>query len=148
MISDKIIRQNITIHAPASKVWAALTTPELMKLWLSDTQVDVASDWKTGSEIVFYGVMEGIEYADQGKILQFEPGKVFQYSYLSNFSKLPDEPANYAVLEFTLTESGDQTELEITCSNCVTEEIFAHMNLYWRVTPGILKEVIEHLSIS
>lgn len=143
MISQKTIHQTFSIDAPAAKVWDALTNPELLKQWLSDAEVRVVSDWKTGSDIFFYGTMHGKPYVDKGTILRFEPEMVFQYAYLSCFSKLPDVLENHAVLTFRLTSDGQCTDLDVTVGNCVTEAIFAHLNFYWSITPVILKRFIE-----
>ncbi len=45
------------IKAPAVKVWAALTRPELVKDWLFGTEV--LTDWKAGSSIVYRGGVAG-----------------------------------------------------------------------------------------
>jgi uncharacterized protein YndB with AHSA1/START domain len=143
MISQKTIRQTFSIDAPTAKVWDALTNPAQLKQWLSDAEVRVVSEWRTGSDILFYGTMHGKPYMDKGTILRFEPDSVFQYAYLSCFSKLPDTLENHAVLTFRLTPEGNGTNLDVTVGNCVTEAIFAHLNFYWTVTPVILKRFIE-----
>jgi uncharacterized protein YndB with AHSA1/START domain len=62
-----------TINAPASKVWDAMTKPELIKKYLFDT--DVISDWKVGSPILYRGEWQGKHFEDKGKILELEPEK-------------------------------------------------------------------------
>lgn len=62
-----------TIHAPALKVWEAITKPELIKQYLFDT--DVINDWQVGRPITYKGEWQGKPFEDKGKILQMEPGK-------------------------------------------------------------------------
>ena len=52
----------ITINASTSKVWDALTKPELIKQYLFGTEV--ATDWQVGSPIRYRGVWEGKTYED------------------------------------------------------------------------------------
>jgi len=58
-----------TIHAPTSKVWDAITKPDLIKQYLFGT--DVISDWKVGSPIIYKGEWEGKAFEDKGKILMY-----------------------------------------------------------------------------
>jgi uncharacterized protein YndB with AHSA1/START domain len=145
MSISEIIHESISIEAPAAKVWDALTHPELIPQWISDLEVQVLSDWETGSSITFHGVHDGHPYTDHGTILQFEPYSLFEYNYLSSFSKLTDEPGNYAVISFQLREDRGHTILDITVTNCVTDAIFQHLRFYWSITPSILKRFAEAL---
>jgi uncharacterized protein YndB with AHSA1/START domain len=58
-------RTSITIHAPVSGVWEALTEPELIKQYLFGTEA--VSDWKVGSSIAYKRVWEGKSYEDKRK---------------------------------------------------------------------------------
>ena len=88
MSANLIAKASTSISAPASRVWEALTNPELIKKYLFGTQA--VSDWKEGSSLEFKGEWEGKKYLDKGIILKSEPEKLFQYTYLSSFSNLPD----------------------------------------------------------
>src|SRR5258708_8627174 len=90
----------ITINVPASKVWEALTKPELIKQYLFGT--DVISDWKIGSSITYKGVWQGKSYKDKGKILQVIPGQLLQSTYWSSMSGTEDKPENYATVTYKL----------------------------------------------
>jgi uncharacterized protein YndB with AHSA1/START domain len=103
MYPEKIITKSISINAVVSKVWEVLTNPEIMKDWMFDSEIEVISDWKIGSPILFRGKFHGKKFEDKGKILAFEPEKVFSYSYLSWISRLPDSPENYTIIEFQLS---------------------------------------------
>ncbi len=136
-----ILRKTISIKAPASKVWEALTTPEWIKKYLFGTQT--ISDWKVGSPIIFTGTWEGKEYQDKGTILKFEKEKVFQYNYWSSFSSLPDLPENYAVLTFELSPHGNTTELLLTQDNIANETALEHSSKNWDGVLGGMKELLE-----
>ena len=136
-----ILRKTISIKAPASKVWEALTTPEWIKQYLFGTET--ISDWKVGSPIIFKGSWEGKEYRDKGTILKFEKGKVFQYNCWSSFSSLPDTPENYAVLTFELSPHGSSTELLLTQDNIADETALEHSNKNWDGVLGTMKKLLE-----
>ncbi len=107
--SNKVISKTITINAPASQVWKTITDPALIRKWLFDTPVDVISDWKEGSSMIFKGTLYNKPYEDKGNILKYEPETLFRYNYWSKLSSLPDEPENYSVIEFRLDPNGNQT---------------------------------------
>ena len=48
-----IAKATITINAPGSKVWEALTNPDLIKQYLFGTKV--ITDWQVGSPIIYEG---------------------------------------------------------------------------------------------
>ena len=140
---DRTINKAVEINAPVSKVWDALTNPELIKLWLWEDSLIVTSDWKVGSPIIFSGKYNGVSYEDKGTILKFEKEKVFQYNYWGKLSSLADMPENYTVIEFTLIPQGNKTILTLVQSNFVTEVSYAHWNFYWVVTLDVLRKLLE-----
>ncbi len=144
MTSEKSITKTIPIHAPVAKVWETLTNPEIIKKWLTENGTTiVSSDWHIGSPIIFRGTWHKVKYEDKGVILQFETDKVLAYSYWSKFSRLPDSPENYSVIEFRLTPEKDQTTLTLTHSNLLAEGMPGHSNFYWNITLNKIRELIE-----
>jgi uncharacterized protein YndB with AHSA1/START domain len=141
MATDKILKKTISINAPTSKVWNALTNPELIKEWLFGTKV--ISDWRVGTPILFTGNWQGTDYSDKGTILKFDVEKVFQYSYWSGFSGLPDSPENYSVITFELTPGGKATILKLTQSNFLTEASYEHTDKNWDAPLELMKKIIE-----
>ena len=137
------VNKTITINAPVSQIWHTLTTPELMKDWLFDTPIYVASDWRAGSPITFSGHWYKKPYQDKGTILEIEPEKTLRYKYLSHLSKLADSPENYTEVQFTLQPSGEQTILNLTHSNFILSTMYSHSNFYWLLTLDRLKKLIE-----
>ena len=111
-LDGKIVNKTVNINAPTSKVWDALTNPELMKKWMSETEIHIITDWKVGNPIIIRGNLHGINFENNGKVLRFEPEKILQYSHLSSLSRLPDKPENHSVLDFRLAPVEDQTALD------------------------------------
>lgn len=132
------------IQAPSSAVWDALTVPGLMKQWMGDPEmrIEITTNWKVGTPIVIKG-FHHIQFENKGTVLQFEPGKVLQYNYLSSLSRLEDKPENYSVITFQLTPQHNQTSLTVTMTNSPTETIFKHVEFYWRGTLEKIRQFIE-----
>jgi hypothetical protein len=59
-------------------VWAALTTPELVKQWFFG--VETESEWTPGSPIVSRSEWQGESRVDKGVILAFEPPHLFVHA--------------------------------------------------------------------
>jgi uncharacterized protein YndB with AHSA1/START domain len=135
--------KTIHINAPISRVWATLTTPVLMKKWMSETQIDIITDWVVGRPFLIRGQLHGIKFENKGTVLEFQREKILQYSHLSSLSRLPDKPENYSMLDFSLTPTGHQTSLALTLRNFPTESIYKHLAFYWNVTLEILKRMVE-----
>ena len=111
-MSTHTTTSKVTINAPASKVWAALTTPELVKQWQYGS--DVITDWKVGSPIKFHSEWEGQVYEQWGKILEVEPNKTLKYTLFAPRPDLEDKPENYFTMAYSLQEADGQTALTIT----------------------------------
>ena len=65
-----IAKVSTTINAPITKVWDALTNPEIIRQFMFGTEV--VSEWSKGSPIVWKGTWEGKPYEDKGVILAIE----------------------------------------------------------------------------
>lgn len=143
MANDNIFNKTVHINVSASKVWEALTIPDLMKKWMSETDITILTDWKVGSPILIRGNLSGVNFENRGIVLQFELENTLRYSHLSSLSKLPDRPESYSIIEFKLSPTEEQTALHVTVSNFPTEIIYKHLAFYWNVTPGILKRILE-----
>ena len=137
------INKTVTINAPVSKLWDALTNPELIKRWMLDTEINVTTDWQIGGPIIFRGSLQWINFENKGTILQFEPEKAFQYNYWSTLSGLPDVPSNYTVVGFVVSPAENETTLTLTLSNFPNQVIYKHLDFYWTVTLDVLKRLCE-----
>lgn len=148
MINERIDK-TIQINAPAAAVWRHLVTPELMKVWMLDTdmEIDIITDWKPGSPILMNGIMHGMKFKNTGMILQCEPEKILQYTHRSSLSRLPDVPGSYCMFTFQLTPVADGTTLHLVITNFPTETILRHLDFYWRSALAVMKAAIEKTSI-
>ena len=135
------ITSAVEIHAPIERVWAAITTPSTIKQWFLG--VDTESDWTVGSPIVHRGEYQGKPYVDKGTIRRFEPLHVLEHDHWSEGSGLADEPDNYQVVTWTLSEQGDGTELELTERNLPSDEAAKVSEQTWSMVLGNLKQLLE-----
>jgi uncharacterized protein YndB with AHSA1/START domain len=132
---------SVIIHAPIAKVWAALTTPDLIKQWLFG--VDTETDWKPGSPLVHKGMWQGKPYEDKGTILKIEPPHLLAHNHWSALSGLPDRPEHYQQVTYALAERGGDTELTIHEVNIPGEEARALSEKSWKMALQSLKELLE-----
>jgi uncharacterized protein YndB with AHSA1/START domain len=141
MSPDLRTEQSIAIDAAITRVWEAITTPELIKQWFFG--VDTETDWKKGSPIVHRGEYEGRPYEDRGEILEIEPPRLLAHSHWSPVSGLPDAPENYEQVRWELSERGGGTKLTVKESNLASEEAKATSEQNWRLVLETLKKLLE-----
>ena len=112
MSQPLVVTNTITIHAPASKVWDALTNPEQTKKYMFGCEA--LSDWKPGSPLIWKGTFNGVEMiAVKGNVVSIDPPKSLVYTVIDpNNPKIPDLPENYLTITCKLTEQDGQTILE------------------------------------
>lgn len=135
---------SISIHATATEVWSALTTPEIIKQYFFGT--NTISEWKEGRPIVFKGEWEGKTYEDKGTILIIEPNKLLRYNYWSSMSGIEDKPENYQEITYELFEEEGDTMLQVTQKNIPDEKMKEHSLQNWRTVLNNLKTVVEKKS--
>src|ERR1700739_2758131 len=142
MRKDLQVSQSIEINAAATKVWHALTTPEIIKEYLFGTET--VTDWKVGNEIIFQGEYEGHKYKDKGIILENVLNKKLTYSYWSGFSGLEEKPENFSSVSYTLKEkSPSVTEFTWTQKGYANETSYQHSLSGMKDFLKKIKEVIE-----
>lgn len=141
MKGQLIAEASIGINANKSKVWEAITTPQLIKKYLMGT--NVTSDWKEGSAITYTGEYNGKTYHDKGVIKKTEPEKLFQSTYWSSMGGKEDKPENYNLVTYKLTEDGDKTTVTLTQDNVQSEKDKEHVTQNWNMVLKKLKEVVE-----
>lgn len=141
-MTDKYVsKASVTIDAPASKVWDALTNPALIEKYLFGTHV--TSDWKVGSPITYQGVWEGKTYEDKGRILQIEPEKLLVSTFWSALSGQPDVPENYKTVRYELSPMGNSTKLTLIQDNNASQEEADHSTQNWQMVLDGLKKLLE-----
>jgi uncharacterized protein YndB with AHSA1/START domain len=141
MDNNLIAKVSINISTPNQKVWDALVDPAAIKQYFFGTTV--VSDWHIGSLIIWKGEWQGKAYEDKGAILQFDPGKIIQYSHFSPLSGLPDQPENYHTVTVELFPSGDQTLVSLSQDHNATEEERSHSEQNWGMMLAALKKYLE-----
>jgi uncharacterized protein YndB with AHSA1/START domain len=111
----KIFQKSVEIHAPASRVWQALTIPASMNQWMMpDMDLEIRTDWEVGGPLVMRGTMNGKDFGNKGTVLKYEPEKHLQYSHLSSISRLPNRPESYSMIGFELQPERERTILTLT----------------------------------
>jgi uncharacterized protein YndB with AHSA1/START domain len=142
MAGKFVAKTSISINAPSSKVWDALTKPELIKQYMFDT--NVTTDWKVGSPITYEGVWEGKAYKDKGKILKVEPGKRLVSTFWSALSGEPALPENYKTVDYELSAEWNNTKLTLLQDNNATQEEADHSKQNWEMVLQGLKKLVEN----
>ncbi len=136
-----IAKAAITINAPATKVWEALVTPQLIKRYLFGTEV--ITDWQAGSPITYKGIWEGKAYEDKGKVLQIEPSKLLVSTFWSSMAGLADIPENYKTVRYDLLVEGKGTRLTITQDNNDNQDEANNSEQNWKAVLAEMKKLIE-----
>jgi len=134
-------KASMLVNSPLTKVWDAITKPELIKQYLFNT--DVISDWKVGSPIVYRGEWEGKPFEDKGKILKIEPEKQLVSTHWSPLSGVPDSPENYHTVTYDLAPKEDKTEITITQDNNANEQEKVHSEENWKMVLVEMKKLLE-----
>ncbi len=142
MNNDLQVSESIELNAEPSKVWEALTKPEIIKEYLFGTET--ITDWKVGSPIVFKGEYEDKKYQDKGVVRENEQNKILSYSYWSGFSGLEDKPENYSLVTYTLESSDDKkTKFTWTQKGYANEDSYKHSQSGMKDFLQKIKEIVE-----
>ena len=130
-----------TIHASASRVWDALTQPQLIKQYFFGT--NVVTDWKVGSPIYYKGEWQGRSYEDKGTVVTVEPNKRLVSTHWSPLAGVPDTPENYHTVTYLLSEHDGSTDVTIMQDNNASEEEKQHSEQNWKMVLAGLKKLLE-----
>ncbi len=141
MTENLIAQASITIHAPAAKIWDALTQPELIKQYFFGS--DVVTDWKVGSPIFYRGEWQGRSYEDKGTVLEFVPNKRLVSTHWSPLSGMPDTPENYHTVTYLLQEHDGSTDVTIEQDHNASEDEKQHSQQNWQMVLAGLKKLVE-----
>ncbi len=131
----------ITINAAASKVWEALTKPELIKAYLFGTEV--TTDWDVGSPITYKGVREGKPFEVKGQVLQIIREKLLVSAFWSSLSGLSNTAAGYKIVRYELAAKGSGTRLTITQGTNDSQEEARHSEQGWKMMFMEIKKLVE-----
>lgn len=141
MNKNLIASSSIDIAADKNHVWDFLIDPEKIKIYFFGTET--ICDWKPGATLVFQGEYQGTVYKDNGVIIQFVPGEILQFSYLSSFSGLNDEPDNYSLVTYELNDIETATRLKVTQAGFVSEQARDHSSAAWQNVLNRIKDLAE-----
>ena len=136
-----ISKASTIINTSTSKVWDALTKPELIKQYMFGTEV--ITDWQVGSPITYKGIWGGKAYEDKGKVLQIEIEKLLVSTFWSSLAGLPDIPENYKTVRYELVPEDNGTRLTITQDNNDSQEEAAHSKQNWKMVLDGIKKLLE-----
>ena len=134
-------QSSVTINAPASRVWEALTNPQLIKQYLFGAEV--ITDWKEGSPIIYKGIYEGKAYEDKGRVLKAEPENLLLITHWSPLSGSTDSPENYHKVNYELTAEDGSTQLTITQDNNASREEQEQNSNFWKMVLDSMKKLLE-----
>ncbi len=111
---ELLVKNIITINAPAKKVWDVLTNPEQTKKYMFGCET--VSDWKPGSTLEWKGTYEGKEMVFvKGKIADIQPENLLAYTTFDpNNTAMEDKPENYLTVTYDLKEENGVTVLKVT----------------------------------
>jgi uncharacterized protein YndB with AHSA1/START domain len=132
---------SITINASATRVWEALTDPDMIKQYLFGTEV--STDWRVGHPITYTGDWEGKAYEDKGEVVEKVVGKLLVTTYWSSLSGLPDIPEYYKTVRYELFPEGSGTKLTITQDNNDSREDADHSQENWKMVLEGIKKLLE-----
>ena len=141
MTTNLIARANITIHAPASRVWEALTDPQLIKQYFFGS--NIVTDWKVGSPIYYRGEWQGQAYEDKGTVLDFQPNERLVTTHWSPLAGVPDIPENYHTVTYLLREHDSSTDVTIEQDHNASEDERQHSEQNWNMVLAGLKKLLE-----
>ena len=136
-----LAQAEVYINASPSKVWEALTKPDLIKQYLFGTTV--TSDWKVGSPIIYQGQWEGKTYQDKGTVIQIEPSRLLVSTFWSSLAGLPDIPENYKTVRYELSPEGAGTRLSLIQDNNASAEEANHSGENWKMVLSGIKKLLE-----
>ena len=144
MSNELTVKKEIILNANTSEVWDALTNPEKTKVYMFNCIV--ITDWKVGSPITWKGADDEKEYV-KGNIIQFEKGKLLEYTTFDPNSEVKDDPNSHVSVTLQLVPEGNRTLLKITqgdfskVSN--VQKRYDDTILGWEYALGGLKNLID-----
>jgi uncharacterized protein YndB with AHSA1/START domain len=120
MVGELVVKKSIVINAPPTKVWEALTNPSYTKKYMF--ALDVESDWRPGSRIIWSGDAGGIRTYRKGKVLKTEPGRLLKFTDFNPSTGAEDIDENHAHRTYQLKAVGGTTVLSVTTDHLDGDE--------------------------
>jgi uncharacterized protein YndB with AHSA1/START domain len=134
---SKRIQHKLFFPNKAEAVWEYLTNPELMELWLmkNDFQPIVGHEFQFRTNPLPQFNFDGIVYC---KVLEIIPDEKLVYSWKGGPN--PDEITMDSIVQWTLTEKNNGTELELQHYGT---PIFETLPIFTAMKAGWLKNTLK-----
>ncbi len=108
-----ILRDSISINAPASVVWDILVNPQETKKYMFGCSA--MSDWKIDSPLLWTANIDGADRVFvKGNIVELEQHRFLAYTTIDPHSRIEDIPENYLTVTYELSVENEHTILIIT----------------------------------
>jgi len=140
-MSEKlIVEKSVKLNADISKVWEALTHPEITKKYFFNCEV--ISDWQVGSPIIFKFISDGKEIVPvKGVITAIEPNRLLEHTCFS--PEFENVPSKHTTVTYKLSSENDITNLSVTQGEFADEDTYNHTQASWDTVLEGLKTVLE-----
>jgi uncharacterized protein YndB with AHSA1/START domain len=102
---------SISTKASPEQVFAALTKPELVKLWQYGKVL--ATDWQEGGDIRFTAEYEGKTLEQWGTVLEVRTNELVKYNLFTPRPNLADTAENRCITTYMVTSDNGVTNIEI-----------------------------------
>jgi uncharacterized protein YndB with AHSA1/START domain len=140
--AGETIIQEITIKAPAKRIFEALANPEQRKEWWGAEgrfqTTHVESDLRVGGKWKMGGTTFGRTFTIRGEYRAIEPPHVLEFTWLPDWQPNPTE----TLVRFDLTEKDGRTTVRLTHSGLTREGLQAHKG--WPQILAWLRAYVEH----
>jgi uncharacterized protein YndB with AHSA1/START domain len=120
-MTEPLVKE-VTLDAPAKRVWEALTDKEQLKHWCFEMS---AFQPEEGFEFQFYGEKDGYKFLHLCRVVEVVPGK--KMKWLWTYKDMPGD----TYVTFELFPQGEQTRLLLThegLENLPQDENYARGN--------------------
>lgn len=140
--ADKAVIQEITIKAPAARIFEALTNPGQRSAWWGIEgrfqATHVESDLRVGGKWRMNGTSFGRPFTIRGEYRTIEPPRVLAFTWMPDWQQDPTE----TLVRFDLTEKDGLTTVRLTHSGLTPEGLEAHQG--WPQILARLRGYVEH----
>ena len=140
-MADLVATAETEIDAPPSRVWRALTDPDLIEQYMFGARV--VTDWQPGSSIVWKGEYEGKAYEDKGQVLEVVPERRLRMTHFSPLGGEDDVPENYHTLTYVLDGHDGHTHVSLSQDNNSSSDAAEHSQANWEKMLAGLKATVE-----
>jgi len=145
-MEELLIKRELYLDADIHKVWDALVNPVLTKQYYFG--LEVSSDWKVGSPILWKGHSKGQEKVYiKGTILDIEVPRLLKISRFNIDTDHKDSPENYILTTYELIAKFGKTMLSIVEGDYANIEDglkrYAEAASAWDYMLNGLKEIVE-----